>query len=362
MDKNNWQLELDEYIREGEPTRAVKSSAWKTAIGLQAVDGLSTSSYLLATAREHIEGKIDIAVAEKRINSYYEMRSSREQIEQDTKEADVVATRIAALLAERTFQFSPAELKSIHRRLFTGIFSHAGVYRDYNITKKEWVLNGATVYYAAQQSIVETLDYDFAQEKSYNYAGLAFSEAVQHLVRFTAGIWQIHPFGEGNTRTTAVFILKYLQTFGFSVSNEVFASHSWYFRNALVRANYNDLKNGITATTRFLELFFENLLAGATHELKNRFLHIDYKPDFQSANHEPPKCQIGTLNCTLEDMALMRLLVENPRITQRELAVKLGQSDRTIKRKTVKLQELGIIKRENGKRNGKWLVLVQDFS
>lgn len=277
-DNRNWQLELDEYIRQGEPGQAEKSEAWQAAIGLQAVDGLQTSEYLLETAKEHVEGKIDIGTAQSRIQSYYEERKDRREVEADTREADIVSSRIAALLGERTFQFSPAEWQEIHRRLFSDVFDHAGQLRPYNITKKEWVLKGGTVLYAASDSIRATMDYDFSMEKEFSYEGLSMQDTVKHIAKFTSGIWQIHPFCEGNTRSTAVFIIKYLKAFGFSISNDSFSDNSWYFRNALVRSNYNDIRNGVTATTKYLEMFFENLLMGGHHELKNRQLHLDYVP------------------------------------------------------------------------------------
>lgn len=353
--ERDWQYDLDEYIRQGEADRAEKSAAWQAAIGLQDVDGLQTSEYLLETAKEHIEGKIDITTAQKRIYHYYEQRNERLTKEQSTMEADIVAANIAQLLAEKTFQFSPAELQSIHRRLFSGVFKSAGQYRTYNITKKEWVLNGATVYYASYDSIRETIDYDFRQEKEFSYAGLDASQAIRHIAKFISGIWQIHPFCEGNTRTTAVFIIKYLQTFGFQVSNQVFADNSWYFRNALVRANYNDLKNNIHATTVFLEQFIENLLTGTEHDLKNRYLHIDYSADSKSATPEISKCK----NCTLEELAILREIAKNPSITQKALADAIGKSERTVKTRTVELQEKGLLRRKNGKRNGQWEVLVE---
>src|SRR5574344_952429 len=196
MPDKNWQFELEEYIKQGEPERAEKSEAWQTAIGLQAVDGLKTSEYLLDTAKDHIEGKITIDEAQKRIHSYYEQRSNRTETENETKEADIVSARIAKLLGEKAFQFSPAEWISIHRRLFEGVFDHAGQIRQYNISKKEWILNGETVTYASCDSIRETLDYDFKQEKQFSYEGLSTEDAVRHIAGFTAGIWQIHPFGE----------------------------------------------------------------------------------------------------------------------------------------------------------------------
>lgn len=362
-EETKWQFELEEYIRQGEPDQAQKSEAWQTAIGLQDVDGLQTSAYLLDTAREHIEGKISIREAQKRIENYYEERTERLEIQNETKEADIVSTRITMLLSERTFQFSPAEFLTIHRRLFDGVFDHAGQIRPYNITKKEWVLKGDTVIYAACDSIKATLDYDFSMEKQFCYEGLSLAESVRHLAKFASDIWQIHPFCEGNTRATAVFIIKYLSTFGLEVSNDVFAEHSWYFRNALVRANYNDLKNGIHATLKYLEQFFGNMLMGTNYELKNRYMHLDYDSDFKTAyaKSEIKNEQKGkkfTLNFTLDELAILKLVALEPAITQKEIAIRIGKTERTVKSKMAKLQDKNCIRRINGKRNGQWEILI----
>lgn len=274
---NNWYEDLNEYIKLGEPKPEEKTVAWQTAIGLQAVDGLTTSGYLLETAKENIEGKITIEEANARISNYYENRSDRYAIETGTKEADIVAGRITALLAEKDFSFTPAAWMSIHRYLFKDVFMHAGKIRTYNIYKNEWVLNGKSVFYASYDSIPMTTEYDFKTEKAFSYQNLSRNEIIKHLAQFTCDIWQIHPFGEGNTRSTAVFIIKYLSSLGYSISQECFAKKSWYFRNSLVRANYNDFPNDIHATTLYLEKFFENLLFGGKNELKNRYLHIDWK-------------------------------------------------------------------------------------
>ena len=360
MSEKNWQFELEEYIKQGEPGKIEKSEAWQTAIGLQAVDGLQTSEYLLDTAKEHIEGNISIDEAQKRIQSYYEQRTERTESEAATKEADIVSTRIAKLLGEKSFQFSPAEWMTIHRRLFEGVFKHAGQVRPYNITKKEWVLNGDTVIYADFNSIRDTLDYDFTTEKQFSYEGLSVEAAVKHLAKFASDIWQIHPFCEGNTRATAVFMIKYMKTFGFRVNNDAFQKNSWYFRNALVRANYNNLQKDIYATTNFLEMFFSNLLLETNYELKNRYMHVDFVDlkKSQSAKTDIPKCQIGTLECSLEELALLELISKNPSITQQELADISGKSLRTVKRIMKSLQDKKYIRRESGKRYGKWEVLV----
>lgn len=274
---NNWYEDLNEYFKLGEPKPEEKTVAWQTAIGLQAVDGLTTSEYLLETAKENIEGKITIKEANARISNYYEERSDKHAIETGTKEADIVAGRITALLAEKAFSFTPAAWMSIHRYLFKDVFMHAGEIRTYNISKNEWVLNGKSVFYASYDSIPMTMEYDFKTEAAFSYKNLSRDAINRHLAQFTCDIWQIHPFGEGNTRSTAVFLIKYLSSLGYSINQECFAKKSWYFRNALVRANYNNLPNDIHATTLYLESFFENLLFGGNNELKNRYLHIAWQ-------------------------------------------------------------------------------------
>lgn len=272
---NSWYEDLNAYIRLGEQKLKKKAAAWQTAIGLQAVDGLSVSDYLLKTAKENIEEKITDKEANAQISNYYENRCDRYAIEAGTKEADIVAGRIASLLAEKTFSFTPAFWMSVHRYLFKDVFMHAGKIRTYNIYKNEWVLNGKSVLYASYDSIPITMEYDFKTEATFSYKNLSRNEIIKHLAQFTCDIWQIHPFGEGNTRSTAVFIIKYLNSLGYFIGHECFAKNSWYFRNALVRANYNDFQNDIYATTIYLEKFFENLLFGGKNELKNRYLHID---------------------------------------------------------------------------------------
>ena len=263
------------------------------------------------------------------------------------------------LLGEKAFQFSPAEWLTIHRRLFEGVFTYAGQIRQYNITKKEWVLKGDTVTYAAWNSIKDTLDYDFATEKQYSYEGLSVERCVKHLAKFASDIWQIHPFCEGNTRATAVFIIKYMKTFGFKVNNDAFEKNSWYFRNALVRANYNDLQNSVHATTKFLEMFFSNLILGTEYELKNRYMHVDYVDDnSQSVTPKAPKSQFDTLECTLEELAFLELIYKNPSIKQKDLVAETGKSLSTVKRIMESLQKKEYIRRVDGKRYGKWEILI----
>ncbi|MBQ9691272.1 MAG: Fic family protein [Eggerthellaceae bacterium] len=260
------------YTRESEPGKRQRYESWRTAIGLQAVDALVPSGYLLETAKLHIEGELSIDQVKDLINSYYEENPKEDK--DGSKEADLVSARIEEILNEKAFTFSANQLLSIHKRLFAGLLPVAGKIRDYNITKKEWVLDGASVTYGNADDLRRNLDYDLAEEKSYSYKGFTMPEIIRHLAVFISRLWQNHIFGEGNTRTTAVFLIKYLRTLGFEVNNEPFAEHSWYFRNALVRANYNNLQNGIHETTEYLELFFRNLLLNESNELHNREMHI----------------------------------------------------------------------------------------
>ena len=215
--------EFDEYIRQGEPGKTERAAAWQTAIGLQDVDGLKPSAYLIDTAKKHIEGDLTIEDVKQMLDAYYKSKTARSEGEGErTEEADKVSARIEELLTEKSFSFTPEYLSRIHRHLFQGIFKFAGLYRDYDITKKEWVLGGDTVLYASGSMISETLAYDFAQEKKVNYTALDADRAIKQFAGFISGIWQIHPFGEGNTRTTAVFAMKYLQSFGLAVKNDMF--------------------------------------------------------------------------------------------------------------------------------------------
>ena len=288
MDKDPFK----QYIIQSEPDKRDKGYAWHTAIGLQAVDGLKPSKYLIDTAIRNIEGEISIDEAQELLNSYYEENPKSDDADR-TEEADKVSVRIAKILSEKAFSFTPNEYISIHKKLFTGIYGHAGKIRDYNITKKEWVLDGATVLYGSASELKATLEYDLSEEKKFSYKNLSMDEIIHHLAVFISRLWQIHIFAEGNTRTTAVFFIKYLRTLGFEATNDIFAENAWYFRNALVRANYNDLKNGIYETTDYLELFLRNLLLNENNELHNRAMHISGKFDLNiKADIEDTKADI----------------------------------------------------------------------
>lgn len=296
-----------EYIRQTEPDKRYKGYAWQTAIGLQAVDGLKPSQYLIDTAIRNIEGDISIEEAQDLLTSYYKENPKIDNGDR-TEEADKVSARIAKILSEKAFSFSPNEYISIHKKLFTGIYKHAGKIRDYNISKKEWVLDGASVLYGSASDLRANLEYDFSEEKRFSYKKLSMDEIIRHLAVFVSRLWQNHIFAEGNTRTTAVFFIKYLRFLGFDATNDIFAKNAWYFRNSLVRANYNDLKNGIYETTEYLEVFLRNLLLNEKNELHNRSMHISgkfaekTKVDIESAKigNEDEKVDIESIKVDIQ--------------------------------------------------------------
>ena len=276
MSENNENyINFDEYIRQGEPAKRERAEAWRVAIGLQAVDGLKTSAYLQETARRNIEGDITIDEAKALVNQYYIKKTAHDDGDADEEEADKVSANISKLLQTDSFTYSVAGLAAIHKAIFEGVFKHAGQFRDYDITKKEWVLRGDTVLYAHWEDLGMTIQYDLDQERQFSYKSLDKNKLVEHIAKFVSSLWQIHPFGEGNTRTTAIFTIKYLRSLGFDVNNDLFERHSWYFRNALVRANYRNVAKGIEYEPLFLVRFFRNLLLGEENTLKNRYMMIN---------------------------------------------------------------------------------------
>lgn len=342
---------FEEYKKQGEPEKSQKAENWGVAIGLQQVDNLTPSKYLIEVAKNNIEGKISIDEAGEQVSQYYKKNPAKTLKEHNEKEADEVSARIAKLLSTHTFSFSPAELISIHKALFSGIFDDeiAGKIRTYDITKKEPILNGDTVIYGRADSIMETLDYDFEQEKKFNYKGLSKREKVERLAKFTSGIWQIHPFDEGNTRATAVFIIKYLYTLGFVTNNDLFEQNSKYFRNALVRANYQNLNQDIYYTMEYLNKFFGNLLLGEKNLLDNREMQI--KDSTMSGKESSQKSSQKSSHKILE------LMKQNPAITTTELAQLLNISRRAIAKQTALLKEKGLIRRIGPDKGGRWEVL-----
>lgn len=350
---------FEEYVKNLPPTRKELGHAWSTAIGLQDVDGLQPSEYLYETAKKNIDGEISVDEAGDLINSYYESKEGRSEVEARTEEADKVSARIAKLLSEKAFTFSPTQYVAIHKELFYGIYSHAGKIRDYNITKKEWVLDGDTVSYGGASNLRETLDYDFSQERDFRYNGLTMDETIHHLAVFISRLWQIHVFCEGNTRTTAVFLIKYLRMLGFDAENDLFAKNSWYFRNALVRANYNNIKDGVYETTEFLEKFLRNLLLNEMNKLHNREMHVS--GDFLLGHDDPTNDPINDpIKLEAREEEILELLREESELTRKEMAERLGCSDSTVKRALQSMVDKGAIKHIGSNKKGEWIILIRE--
>lgn len=356
-----------EYIIESNPTKKELSYSWYTAIGLQKVDGLETSDYLKHVAIDNIEGKISIEKVEELITSYYIENENHSSL---TEEADKVSTNIAKILSEKTFIFSPTQYINIHKRLFSNIFNHAGEIRTYNITKKEWVLDGDTILYGSASSIRETLEYDFNVEKSFDYSGLNTTEFIHHIARFIADLWQIHVFSEGNTRTTAVFLIQYLRKFGFDVTNDIFAKNAWYFRNALVRANYTNIEKGIYETTEYLELFLRNLILKENNDLINRYLHINLceKVDIEDkkVDIENGKVDIDSLKLTTSlrknILSLYKTLFKNEFFGRTEIMNILEMSPSGASKVISKLLKLKVIKPISNHGKGKYIFNIKNIS
>ena len=340
---NNKRMEkhdFEEYIRQVEPSAKESADAWKTAIGLQEVDGLKPSSYLLETARKNIKGDITIDKVRKLLDSYYRNKTTRTAQDDSTEEADKVAANIKKILSSKTLAFNTNGLISIHRRIFEGVFKHAGEIRKYDISKKEWVLKGNSVHYLNWEDLHRALDFDIQQERDFSYKGLTEEEKIKHITYFVSGLWQIHPFCEGNLRTTAVFTIQYLRSIGYTVDNDMFVNHSWYFRNALVRANYKNSALEIDYDTSYLEKFFQNLLLGTKHDLKNRYMVIDAPTYFihddepQNKASEPQNKPQNSIFDSLSKRQYQIINTINPnnQITKEKIACILNVSESTIAR------------------------------
>lgn len=352
------QQEFEEYIRQVEPSAKESAHAWKTAIGLQSVDGLKPSSYLLETAKRNIEGDITIDEVRELLDTYYRNKTTRTAQDKETEEADKASANIKKILSSKTLAFNTNGFISIHRRIFEGVFKHAGELRKYDITKKEWVLKGDTVHYLNWEDIHKAMDYDIQQEREFSYKGLSDGEKINHICRFVSGLWQIHPFCEGNTRTTAVFTIQYLRSIGYHVNNDMFADYSWYFRNSLVRANYKSSALGIDYDYSFLEKFFRNLLLGEHLDLKNRYLVIDAPDNWDTVN-DTQEMQNDTQNDTQEiqndtqayaipaknelDRWIEEQIRNNPKITTEKMASLSQRSTITIKRHLSKLNHIKFV-------------------
>ena len=365
---------FDEYLRQGEPSQKESAENWKTAIGLQAVDGLQPSAYLIDVAKRNIEGEITLDETRKLIDTYYQSKTVRTPKDEDEEEADKVSANIAKILASKTFAFNTNGYVSLHRRIFEGVFKHAGEIRQYDISKKEWVLEGDSVNYLNWEDLRRALDWDIEQEKNFSYKGLTDDEKIEHIAKFVSGIWQIHAFREGNTRTTAIFTIQYLRSLGYKVNNEMFAKHSWYFRNALVRANYRNIQKGIDYSPIYLVRFFRNLLLGESWVLKNRYLHIDPTDEWKvqprlatpQVPHTPHQKvdrkggqkteKVGRKGGQKTKESILSLIASDPFVTTNEMSKRLEINRSAISKHIKKLKEDHIIERIGPDKGGKWII------
>lgn len=374
-EKNNDDFSsFDEYLRQGEPSQKESAENWKTAIGLQAVDGLQPSTYLIDVAKRNIEGEITLDETRKLIDSYYQSKTVRTPKDEDEEEADKVSANIAKILASKTFAFNTNGYVSLHRRIFEGVFKHAGEIRQYDISKKEWVLEGDSVNYLNWEDLRRALDWDIEQEKNFSYKGLTDDEKIEHIAKFISGIWQIHAFREGNTRTTAIFTIQYLRSLGYEVNNEMFAKHSWYFRNALVRANYRNINKDIEYSPIYLVRFFRNLLLGESWVLKNRYLHInptdEWKVQPRLATPQVPHTphqkvdrkggqkteKVGRKGGQKTKDSILSLIASDPFVTTNEMSKRLEINRSAISKHIKKLKEDHIIERIGPDKGGKWII------
>lgn len=314
-----------------------------TGSGLQKVDGLENSEYFKEVSKKYLRNDIDIDELYHLVGTYYESKENRSN--QRTEEADKVAIKIADTLLSDGFVFSVGQLISIHKRLFEDVFESAGKLRTYNFSKKEWVLEGDSCVYGDYRELEATLTYDFEMEKRFDYKNKTTDEIIDHLAFFIANLWQIHPFEEGNTRTVATFFIKYLRTLGFDVTNNTFAENSWYFRNALVRANYQNLPNKIFSDNSYLIKFLRNLLLGEDNVLENKSMQVSLRT--KAISQDLNELEFKVLN----------LIKNNNKISGEELSTKTNKSLRTIKTVLLSLQVKNRIKRINGKRYGHWETL-----
>lgn len=356
--------EFEQYLRSSEPDKVQRAKNWSIAIGLQQVDGLVPSDFLVSQAKENIEGIISAEDVRQRLEEYYQQKDVRDKAEADrTLEADEVSERINTLLAQKAFTFSPMELAHIHGMLFKGLLPHAGLFCTYNITKNQWILDGESVEYGNAGNLMELLTFDFNEEKKFDYSDHSAQGAINHIARFISGVWQIHAFGEGNTRTTAVFLIKYLRSFGFDVNNESFAKHSWFFRNALVRSQYENIPKGIHRTFEPLERFMNFAVFGVPADLRNRTLHIrwngdkrqtDVSDEVKRQNDVSETPLTLATHLSLKEMAVIKLIQENPKISISAISVNTGLGKRTVDRVIASLKEKSILSRIGAKNNATW--------
>lgn len=263
-----------EYTEETKPEGYVKQLEWDMAIGLQEVDNLKPSKYLEKLLEENVSGNLTIKQVEEELREYYIEKDKKQELNHNELECDFVSTRIVELLQIDNFELSVDYLKYIHKYLFQDVYEFAGEFRNIDFSKHEKILNNDSVAYGDCKTLKESLEYDISLEKEKNYKDMSVVEVINNITKFSSSIWQVHPFREGNTRTTALFIEKYLIGLGYEVDNTLFKDKSVYFRNALVRSNYFNNYLNIKEDNNYLVKFYENLLLGKNNNLHSQDLII----------------------------------------------------------------------------------------
>ena len=265
---------INEYQEEYKSKNYIKKTQWDMAIGLQEVDNLKPSQYLKKLSVENINDNLSIEEVESYLKEYYVEKKKQNNINHNELECDFVSMRIVELLKENNFELSVNYLKYIHKYLFQDVYEFAGEFRKIDFSKNEKILNNDSVAYGDCKTLTESLEYDISLEKDKNYKDISIVEVIKNIADFSSNIWQVHPFREGNTRTTAVFIEKYLISLGYNVDNSLFKDKSVYFRNALVRSNYFNNYLNIKEDKSYLIKFYENLLLGKNNNLRSEDLIV----------------------------------------------------------------------------------------
>ena len=275
MSERELDSSINDYIEAEPPKNYVKQSQWDMAIGLQEVDSLKPSKYLEKLLQENVTGEKTIYEVEKELKEYYKEKEKNNDINHNELECDLVSTRIVELLQEDNFELSIDYLKYVHKYLFQDVYEFAGKFRKVDFSKHERILNNDSVAYGDHKLLEQSLDYDITLEKNKNYKEMNIVDVINNITDFSSRVWQIHPFREGNTRTTALFIEKYLVSLGYNVDNTLFKDKSVYFRNALVRSNYFNNYLNIKEDNSFLIKFYENLLLGKNNNLHSKDLIVE---------------------------------------------------------------------------------------
>ena len=274
MSEKDLDSSMNPYQEETKPKGYIKQLQWDMAIGLQQVDNLTPSKYLKQMSEKNILGELTIKEVEQSLREYYTTKEKQKDINHNELECDFVSMRIVELLNQADFELSVDYLKYIHKYLFQDVYEFAGEFRKIDFSKHEKILNNDSVAYGNSKTLTESLEYDIGLEKEKDYKDMPIVEVIKNITDFSSNIWQVHPFREGNTRTTAVFIEKYLISLGYNVDNSLFKDKSVYFRNALVRSNYFNNYLNIKEDKSHLIKFYENLLLGKNNNLHSEDLIV----------------------------------------------------------------------------------------